>query len=118
MSRWLLAAALTATMWTAPEVSQPRVVTITAERFAFFPSRITVAPHEELEFRVTSDDTAHGFRIAGTDIDIEIPKRGQGEAVVRFTPAGKGSYKFECSRMCGAGHHFMRGEIVVKEEKQ
>jgi cytochrome c oxidase subunit 2 len=94
----------------------PRVVTVTAERFDFHPSRITVAPGEEIELRLTSDDTAHGFKIAGTDIDIAIPKRGQGEAVVKFKADGEGPWKFECSRMCGAGHHFMRGEIVVKTD--
>ena len=24
-----------------------------------------------------------------------------------------GRYEFECSRLCGAGHNFMRGAIVV-----
>lgn len=92
----------------------PRVVKVTAERFDFFPSRITVAPGEEIEIRLSSDDTAHGFRIEGTDINIEIPKRGQGETAVRFKAPAEGSVRFECSRMCGAGHHFMRGQIVVK----
>lgn len=92
----------------------PRVVKVTAERFDFSPSRITVAPGEEIEIHLSSDDTAHGFRIDDTDIDIEIPKRGQGETVVRFKAPAEGSVTFECSRMCGAGHHFMRGEIVVK----
>lgn len=92
----------------------PRVVKVTAERFDFSPSRITVAPGEEIEIRLSSDDTAHGFRIDDTDVDIEIPKRGRGETVVRFKAPAEGSVKFECSRMCGAGHHFMRGEIVVK----
>ena len=92
----------------------PRVVHVAAERFAFFPSRITVVPGEEIELRLTSDDTAHGFRIDGTDINIEIPKRGRGEVVVRFKGGAEGTYRFECSRMCGAGHHFMRGELIVK----
>lgn len=95
----------------------PRVVNVTAERFDFNPSRITVAPGEEIALHLTSDDTAHGFKISGTDINIQIPKRGQGEAVVKFKADGAGPWKFECSRMCGAGHHFMRGEIVVKEKK-
>jgi cytochrome c oxidase subunit 2 len=95
----------------------PRVVDVTAERFDFHPSRITVAPGEEIELHITSDDTAHGFKIAGTGINVTIPKRGQGEAVVKFKATGEGPWKFECSRMCGAGHHFMRGEIVVKEKK-
>jgi len=96
----------------------PRVVKITAERFDFSPSRITVAPGEEIEIRLSSDDTAHGFRIKDSDINVEIPKRGQGEITVRFKAPAEGSVRFECSRMCGAGHHFMRGEIVVKAGAQ
>lgn len=96
----------------------PRVVQVTAERFSFTPSRIKVAPGEEIEIRLTSDDTAHGFRIADTEINVAIPKRGQGEVVVRFQAPAEGSVKFECSRMCGAGHHFMRGEIVVKAKER
>jgi len=93
-----------------------RVVEVTAERFAFTPSQVVVAPGTEIEFRLTSEDTAHGFRILGQWIDLTIPKRGRGEANVRFTPPGPGRYVFECSRMCGAGHSFMRGTIIVKPE--
>ena len=95
-----------------------RVVKIQAERFDFSPSRVTVAPGEEIEIHLTSEDTAHGFRVEDTDIDVEIPKRGHGEVIVRFKATRDGSFKFECSRMCGAGHHFMRGQIVVKEKTQ
>lgn len=95
----------------------PRVVNIAAERFDFSPSRISVEAGEEIEIHLTSEDTSHGFKVDGTDINIEIPKRGQGEAVVRFRAEREGRYKFECSRMCGAGHHFMRGEIVVKARR-
>ena len=44
-----------------------------AERFSFNPSEIASSRHEEVEIRLTSDDTMHGFRIIGTDIDLEIP---------------------------------------------
>lgn len=90
-----------------------RVVRITAERFSFTPPEVTVAPGTEIEFRLTSEDTAHGFRILGQPVEITIPKRGRGEATVRFTPPAAGTYVFECSRMCGAGHSFMRGTITV-----
>jgi cytochrome c oxidase subunit 2 len=91
-----------------------RVIAVTAERFAFFPSEIELEVGEEVELRIESDDTAHGFHIAGTTTNVSIPKRGQGTAsvVVRFDTPGRRT--FECSRMCGAGHHFMRGEIVVR----
>jgi cytochrome c oxidase subunit 2 len=95
--------------------SERRVVRVSAERFAFSPSEVVVTAGEEVELRLRSDDTAHGFHIIGTDTNVAIPKRGQGEiaVVIRFDEPGR--YTFECSRMCGAGHNFMRGELVVKE---
>ena len=98
----------------------PRVVHVTAERFAFSPSEITIDQGGVLEIRLTSDDTAHGFKIVGpsgpTDINVEIPKRGRGEIRVTFDAKEPGTYVFECSRVCGAGHGFMRGSIKVKAQ--
>jgi cytochrome c oxidase subunit 2 len=93
---------------------EPRVIRITAERFSFTPSEVTVRLGETVEFRIQSDDTSHGFRLVGTNINMEIPKRGGGELSVAFRPEQAGKYAFECSRMCGAGHDFMRGEVVVR----
>lgn len=92
---------------------QRRVILVTAERFSFFPSEIHVTAGEEVELQIESDDTAHGFHIAGTTTNVAIPKRGQGVRSVLLSFDTPGRYAFECSRMCGAGHHFMRGEIVV-----
>jgi cytochrome c oxidase subunit II len=96
-----------------PSRDSSRPVRITAERFNFIPSEVTVPEGTTIEFHLTSEDTVHGFRILGQSIDVAIPKRGRGEATVTFTPAQPGSYTFECSRMCGAGHSFMRGVIKV-----
>jgi cytochrome c oxidase subunit 2 len=108
----LLGAALEAPSLAASAV-QPRVVRITAERFTFTPSEVTVPLGTDIEFQLTSEDTAHGFRILGQPLDVTIPKRGRGEASARFTPPAEGRYTFECSRLCGAGHSFMRGTIKV-----
>ena len=89
------------------------VVSIVAERFSFTPSQIRVPVGTTVELRVRSEDTMHGFRIVGHEVDVAVPKRRQGEAVVSFDAATVGRYRFECSRLCGAGHNFMRGEIVV-----
>jgi len=98
--------------------TERRVIEVTAERFAFFPSRIHLAAGEEVELRIESEDTAHGFHIAGMSTNVSIPKRGQGTetVIVRFEKPGR--YVFECSRMCGAGHHFMRGEIIVRSDNE
>jgi cytochrome c oxidase subunit 2 len=89
------------------------VVRITAERFSFTPSEVKVAHGATIEFVLKSEDTSHGFRILGQSIDQAIPKRGRGQVTVAFTPPEPGTYVFECSRMCGAGHSFMRGVIRV-----
>ena len=90
-----------------------QVVEITAERFTFTPSEIRVKAGTRLEIRLRSEDTAHGFRIVGTDIDLELAKRGRGVKTVTFEPAA-GRYTFECSQLCGAGHEFMRGVIIAE----
>jgi cytochrome c oxidase subunit 2 len=66
---------------------------------------------------LTSEDTDHGFAIKGSDINVSIPKRGRGSRTVTFTPPAPGRYTFECSHLCGAGHSFMRGVIVVAEPR-
>jgi heme/copper-type cytochrome/quinol oxidase subunit 2 len=90
-----------------------RVIRITVERFSFTPSEIELREGEEVEFRLRSDDTSHGFRIIGTDVKVAVPKRGKGEVSVMFKADKAGRYEFECHRMCGAGHDFMRGVIIV-----
>lgn len=98
--------------------SQDRtVVTMTAERFTFTPSQIRVKRGTVIEFRLRSDDTNHGFRIVGSGAGVIIPKRGRGEATLIFHADTPGRYTFECSKMCGAGHSFMRGEIIVEEQQ-
>jgi cytochrome c oxidase subunit 2 len=91
-----------------------RVVHVIAERFVYNPSRITVRQGELVEIVLASDDTDHGFRIAGTGIDVAIPQAGKGEARVRFIAHEKGQFVYECSRPCGAGHNLMRGILVVQ----
>jgi cytochrome c oxidase subunit 2 len=98
------------------QAAPPRkVVRVVAERFSFSPSQVRVTTGTVIEFRLTSEDTSHGFRIAGPGgVDVTIPKRNRGEAVVTFEATEPGDYVFECSRMCGAGHSFMRGRIRVR----
>jgi cytochrome c oxidase subunit 2 len=109
----LVAAVLAIGATQAPTAPERRVIKVRAERFSFTPSEIRLVVGETVEFRIRSDDTAHGFRIVGTDTDIVVPKRGRGEASVVFTATTAGEFEFECDQMCGAGHDFMRGVIRV-----
>ena len=89
-----------------------QVIQIVAERFTFTPSRIEVSVGTTVEIHIRSEDTDHGFHIVGGR-NVIIPKRRQGEAVVVFEADAPGTYRFECSKLCGAGHNFMKGEIIV-----
>ena len=98
-----------------PPAPAEQTVDVLAERFSFTPSEIKTTAGTTLQIRLESDDTAHGFRIIGTDVNIEIPKRGRGTTTVTFKAEKAGRYTFECSQLCGAGHSFMRGVIVVAD---
>lgn len=89
-------------------------VNVVAERFNFTPSQIKVKQGALLEITLTSDDTFHGFRIPSMQINQVIPARGRGSVKVLFDAKQKGSFAFECSRPCGAGHTMMRGIIIVE----
>ena len=91
-----------------------QLIEITVERFSFTPSEFRVKAGAPVEIRLRSDDTDHGFRILGTDINITMPKRGRGVATVMFQPPSPGRYVFECSKLCGAGHSFMRGTLIAE----
>ena len=89
-------------------------VNMVAERFNFTPSKIKVPLGTLLEITLTSDDTFHGFRIPSMQINQLIPARGRGSVKVSVDAKEKGTFSFECSRPCGAGHTMMRGVIVVE----
>lgn len=88
-------------------------VNVKARRFKFVPSRINMTAGTAIEIVLTSQDVTHGFRIVGTDTDVRIPPRGEGNTRVTFQAIQPGRYRFECSRPCGAGHSSMRGVIRV-----
>ena len=112
-----LASAIVIVLLTSPSSfsQEPRVIRITAERFAFTPSHITVKRGTIVELRMRSEDTNHGFHIVGSEFNTIIPKRGRGDGTLIFRADHTGHYTFECSKMCGAGHTFMRGTLVVEE---
>ena len=104
-------------MWFGTGAAQapgPRVIDVAAQRFEFWPSEIRMREGELVEFRIQSDDTLHGFRIVGTNVNLVVPKRGKGQVTVAFTGPAAGRYTIECTRLCGAGHNFMRATLVVQ----
>jgi cytochrome c oxidase subunit 2 len=109
-----LAVALSTSQDPGPKTQDPKIIRVSAERFAFTPSEIVVEQGTTIEFHLTSDDTDHGFRIVGTGVNAEIPKRRRGETVVKYVADTPGTFVIECSRPCGAGHTAMRATLRVK----
>ncbi len=108
-----LAAAGAATNQIGAEAG-PLRVHIRAERFSFTPSQVKVDANKSVELVLSSEDTQHGFWIRKLGINQIIPARGKGELKVTLPPLKPGTYTFECSRACGAGHNMMRGTIKVE----
>ena len=98
----------------SPTPQALKIIRVSAERFAYTPSEITVEKGTVIEFHLTSEDTDHGFHIIDTDVNVRIPKRRRGETVVKYTADTVGRFIIECTRPCGAGHTAMRATLVVK----
>ena len=111
----LFGAAISATAQT--ETSPAAVeIKITAKRFEFQPSVITVLKDKPVRLLITAEDVEHGFSIE----ELGINKRLKPHAVtiVEFTPTRVGRFVFACSIMCGSGHDEMSGELIVTENQE
>ena len=112
---WLAVVATAGALGGYQDRPPDRVVHVVAERFAFTPSEITIDEGARVQLRITSEDTTHGFRLIGPGaINVEIPRRRRGDARIDLEISQPGTYVFECSRICGAGHGFMRGTLRVR----
>lgn len=86
--------------------------TITAKRWSFSPSTITVNQGDTVKLKITSIDVTHGFSLPTFGVNANL-NPGQ-ETVVEFTADKKGTFGFRCFVVCGSGHGGMSGRIVVR----
>jgi cytochrome c oxidase subunit 2 len=97
---------------TARAASEPRVIDITAKRFAFVPDKVTLKRGETVTLRLHSEDVTHGFFMRKLKIDTEV-EAGKSTDVT-ITPDTAGSYTTICDHFCGANHGNMKMTIVVE----
>jgi len=91
----------------------PRVIEITAKRFAFTPNQITLKKGEPVILRLKSEDVTHGFFMRKLKIDETIEA---GKSVdVALTPDTPGTYTTICDHFCGVNHGSMNMTISVVE---
>lgn len=77
-------------------------VEVTATRFAFSPTEITLKQGMPVALVMESTDVAHGLRIRELGVELRAPK-GQ-SAETTFTPRQTGNFIGRCSVFCGSGH--------------
>jgi cytochrome c oxidase subunit 2 len=104
--------ALTATML----AGQPRStqhIEVTASRFSFEPSEITVRKGDPVTITVRSTDVTHGLVIEALGIRTEV-KKGQAEDLT-LVPENPGTFEGKCAHFCGKGHGSMVFTVHVVE---
>jgi cytochrome c oxidase subunit 2 len=84
---------------------------MTAKKFEYDPSEITLKKGVAVILEITALDRDHGFKIPELGIPADL-KSGQ-VTRVRIVPDRTGTFKFRCDVFCGSGHEDMAGEFVV-----
>ncbi len=90
-----------------------QVIKVTAKRYEYNPSEITLKKGVPVTLELTSLDRPHGFNCPdlGVRTDIMPGKVNR----LHFTPQKAGTFEFHCDIFCGEGHENMAGKIVVTE---
>ncbi len=106
---------LAAVLLALPTHAMPeaRHINVTASRFSYTPSDITVKKGEPVVLVITSTDVAHGLRFRELGLDAKVGKGQSSE--ISFTPEKIGDFVGHCSVFCGSGHGSMKLTLHVVE---
>lgn len=85
--------------------------TVTAKRFSFEPSTITVNKGDKVRLTLINSDTSHGIAISEFGVNA-VAGAGQ-QKTVEFVADKEGTFSFFCSVYCGDGHPEMSGKLIV-----
>ena len=91
----------------------PKVIEITAKKFEFTPSEITLKKGEPVILRVISTDRVHGFFSKPLKFDTDIAVGTTTDVPVN--PDTAGDYTVICDHYCGTGHGNMKMKVSVVE---
>jgi cytochrome c oxidase subunit 2 len=91
----------------------PQTINISAKRFEFSPSEITVRKGQPVTLLINSTDVSHGLAIKDLHVQTEIKKGSQ--ARVTFSPTQTGDFTGDCAHFCGAGHGKMHLIVHVRD---
>ena len=110
--RTLLVLHLLLALATTAHDANPRVIHVTARRFAYDPSEIHVRAGEDVVLELESLDRVHGFSIPSLHLRTDIEP---GKTIrIELPKVARGTYVFGCDVFCGSHHEEMAGELVVE----
>jgi len=92
---------------------EAKVIRISAKKFEFSPSTITLKKGEPVVLELSSEDRTHGFNLK--DFAIRADVKPSEVTRINFTPDKTGSFTFSCDVICGGGHADMSGTLVVTD---
>lgn len=104
---------LTRAQESANAAVEPKVIEITAKKFEFTPSEITLKKGEPVVLRLTGTDRVHGFMSKPLKIDTDIATGKTTDVTV--TPDTTGDFTVICDHYCGTGHGNMKMKVSVVE---
>jgi len=89
------------------------VIHITAKKFEFTPSTLTLKKGVPVVLELTALDRVHGFNLPdfGVRSDVVPGKVTR----IHFTPDKTGEFVFFCDVFCGEHHEEMSGVLTVKD---
>jgi cytochrome c oxidase subunit 2 len=94
---------------TIPEIKS---FSLTAKKWEFSPSSITVNKGDTVKLSIKSIDVTHGFSLP--DFNVNATLKPNETTEVTFIADKTGTFSFFCSVFCGAGHTDMNGTLIVK----
>jgi heme/copper-type cytochrome/quinol oxidase subunit 2 len=94
------------------ETGDIKEFTMTAKKWDFTPSTITVNEGDTVKLTITSTDVTHGFSLSEFNINERLEPNQPVD--VEFVADKAGTFTFRCNVPCGSGHSAMKGTLVVK----
>ena len=88
-----------------------KVIKISAKRFDYTPSHITLKKGEPVVFELTTLDVIMGFNLPDFNVRADIVPGKVSQ--LRLVPDKTGTFIFLCDIFCGTGHEEMNGKITV-----
>jgi cytochrome c oxidase subunit 2 len=94
-------------------LDEPKRIEITASKFSYSPSEITLKKGQPVVLVLRTTDVTHGLKIEALGVKSEISKGKDTEIPV--TPTQVGQFVGKCAHFCGKGHGSMALQVNVVE---